>query len=530
MQIYRSICPSKPLPKPRHATLRALYQPSSATAGKPEVLDPGAIILYFPAPHSITGQDVLELHLHGGPAIIRAVLAAIHTCSAFTSHSPIRHAEPGEFTRRAFLNDRLSLPQIEALGDTLSAYTEQQRRLSLKGSGVGLTSLYENWRRHLIEARGTLEALIDFSEDQSFETTPKELLARVTNTIIHLKSRLENYVQNAVKGELLRDGISISLVGAPNVGKSSLLNRIVGREAVIVSPEAGTTRDVVDLRVDLGGYVMVVGDTAGLRIGDVGGTTEGRDIVGDIEKEGIKRAKKRVMEGDVIILVLAFERDKQSGQVTLPIPREVVSVVKDALSAVPPKEVLIAANKLDILIPSGASGGGGQLPAIPDVYQAKIRAIFPTVPEDAIVGISCKHDHPKRDLSASVGPENPAIQPILHSLIALFQRMTSPTASSSLPVNSVEAESSLAATTRQRLLIEECLRYLEQYLRVAQCREGPGAGAGVGADAGAVDVVIAAEELRSAAECLAKITGKGEGAGDVGEVLGVVFERFCVGK
>ena len=317
----------------------------------------------------------------------------------------------------------------------------------------------------MVEARGTLEALIDFSEDQNFDTTPKELLFGVNNVVIHLKSRLANFTQNAIKGELLRDGISISLVGAPNVGKSSLLNWIVGREAVIVSLEAGTTRDVVNLCVDLGGYVMVVGDTAGLRIGDVGGTTEGGNIVGDIEKEGIRRAKKRVMEGDVIVLVLAFERDKQSGQITLPIPREVVSVVEEALGAEPPKEVLIAVNKLDLLILSGTSG---KLLSIPDVIQAKIRATFPAVSENAIVGISCKHDN---DLSAPVVTDNSAIQPILHSLTALFQRMTSPTASSSLPVNSFEAENSLAATTRQRLVVEECQRYLEQYLRIAQCGE-----------------------------------------------------------
>lgn len=385
----------------------------------------------------------------------------------------------------------------------------------------------------MVEARGTLEALIDFSEDQSFDTTPNELLVGVTDGVIQLKSRLANYVQNAIKGELLRDGISISLVGAPNVGKSSLLNRIVGREAVIVSPEAGTTRDVVDLSVDLGGYVMVVGDTAGLRVGDVGGATEGSNAVGDIEKEGIRRAKKRVMEGDVIVLVLAFERDKLSGQITLTIPREVVSVVEEALDAESPKEVLIVVNKLDLLIPSRTSVDGSQLPSIPDVVQAKIRAMFPTISEDAIVGISCKHDNPKCDLSTSMTTDNSAIQPVLCSLTALFQRMTSPTTPPSLQVNNFEAENSLAATTRQRLLVEECQRYLDEYLRIAQCEEeneGSSLGGGASADAGAVDIVIAAEELRSAAECLAKITGKGEGAGDVSEVLGVVFERFCVGK
>lgn len=161
------------------------------------------MILYFPGPRSTTGEDILELHLHGGPAILRSVLSAIPKCPTSTSNSPIRYAEPGEFTKRAFLNDRLSLLQIEALGDTLSAETEQQRKLSLRGTG--LTSLYESWRRQLIEARGELEALIDFSEDQFFEVSPRELLAGVTHGVKHLRQRMRAFVKNAERGELLRD-------------------------------------------------------------------------------------------------------------------------------------------------------------------------------------------------------------------------------------------------------------------------------------------------------------------------------------
>ncbi|KAF8477309.1 GTP-binding protein TrmE N-terminus-domain-containing protein [Kalaharituber pfeilii] len=509
LDIYCSLCPGKPLPKPRHATLRAIYKlpsPPSATSDKPELLDPGALILYFPAPHSTTGEDILELHLHGGPAIIRSVLAAIPTCP---SRFPIRYAEAGEFTRRAFLNDRLSLPQIEALGDTLSANTEQQRRLALRGGvGTGLTEQYENWRRQLVEARGELEALIDFSEDQSFETTPRQMLADVTKAVEGLQRKLMAFVENAVRGELLRDGISISLVGAPNVGKSSVVNRIVGREAVIVSGEAGTTRDVVDLSVDLGGYVMVVGDTAGLRVGDIGGEME---VVGEVEKEGIRRARKRVMEADVVVVVLEVEM--REGKASIKIPREVVEVVREAREAEKPKEIVVAVNKID-LVKNGTR--------LPEEFVKMVREAFPFLESEKIVGISCRDE----DQNKSIG-----IKPLLHTLTNLFEDMTKSVS------DDTEVENSLAATSRQRILIEECLSYLDRYLAVVATGGGigpvleqDGLFDGEDMEAGDVDVVIAAEELRGAADCLARITGRGEGAGDVNEVLGVVFERFCVGK
>ncbi|RPB25737.1 P-loop containing nucleoside triphosphate hydrolase protein [Terfezia boudieri ATCC MYA-4762] len=546
LDIYRALCPNKPLPKPRHATLRVLYDPASS---EPEVLDPGALILYFPGPRSTTGEDILELHLHGGPAILHSVLAAIPKCPTLISNSFIRYAEPGEFTRRAFLNDRLSLPQIEALGDSLSAETEQQRKLSLRGSGTGLTSLYESWRRQLVEARGELEALIDFSEDQSFEVPPRELLEGVTCGVKRLRQRMRTFVGNAVRGELLRDGISISLVGAPNVGKSSLLNKIVGREAVIVSREAGTTRDVVDLSVDLGGYVMVVGDTAGLRIGDIGDGGMG-NVVGGIEREGIRRARKRVMEGDVVVVVLAVDEDELSGELSLAIPKEVVEVVREAVGGERKKEVVVCVNKMDLL-QEYPPPPDGQLPPIPDIWRDMVMASFPALSEDAIVGISCydskasKFDSDDSDSddiefddtyfgeagsedTTSGSPVQTAeanVQPFLSTLTSLFARMTTSSATSP------EAKDSLAATTRQRLLVESCLRYLDRYLEMVEVDCYASVAEDMNGDGGGgVDVVLAAEELRSAAGCLSKITGKGEGSLDVEEVLGVVFEKFCVGK
>lgn len=185
------------------------------------------------------------------------------------------------------MNDRLGLPQIEALGDTLSADTEQQRRLAVRGASDALLKRYEHWRQTLLYARGELEALIDFSEDQHFDESTEQLVTSVAGQVRDLAVQIGFHVQNASKGELLRSGIRVALLGAPNAGKSSLLNRVVGKEAAIVSTEEGTTRDIVDVGVDLGGWYCKLGDMAGIRA-EVGGSVE--LVIGAVEKEGIRRA------------------------------------------------------------------------------------------------------------------------------------------------------------------------------------------------------------------------------------------------
>ena len=301
-QIYEGLCPQKRPLKPRMATLRRLYKPHQQPSNA-VVLDSGALILYFPSPRTVTGEDLLELHVHGGPAVVKAVLEAIPQC-IITPGWQVRYADPGEFTRRAFYNERLDLTQVEALGDVLSAETEQQRRLAVNGAENTLGTRYEEWRKMLLYARGELEALIDFSEDQHFDESPVEFLDSINGQILHLKRQIELHITNASKGELLRTGISLALLGAPNAGKSSLLNIIVGREAAIVSSEAGTTRDVVDVGVDIQGWLCRLGDTAGLR-NDLSTTTvTPASVIGLVEKEGIRRAKARALQSDVIIAMI----------------------------------------------------------------------------------------------------------------------------------------------------------------------------------------------------------------------------------
>ncbi|KAK0249618.1 hypothetical protein LTS09_015190 [Friedmanniomyces endolithicus] len=550
LDIYRALCPGKKEPKPRYATVRTLYEPSplipqnaehSNKASMPspptsQVLDPNALLLYFPAPRTATGENVLELHLHGGPAVVKAVLSAIPRCvpPTTTPGAPrIRYAEPGEFTRRAFLNERLDLTQVEALGDVLAATTEQQRRLSVRGTPGGLAKRYEAWRQQLLCARGELEALIDFSEDQHFDESPSELCASVAGQVRGLRVVLDVHRRNAVKGELLRSGIAIALLGAPNAGKSSLLNGIVGREAAIVSREAGTTRDVVEIGIDLGGYLCRVGDTAGLRRVEEGVRSAGGEVSGAIslvEQEGMRRAKARAAESDVVLLVLSLEDVDADGSVSVLLDPETVDAAAELIRT--KANVLVVLNKTDKASP-------------PDLETAtqQILQTFPGLTKPRIYPISCKTASEASTSTITTTTDAGGIQTLLQGLIAHFHTLTTalnPATASENPEPNPDAvidpsiwQDSLAATERHRLLLEDCIRYLdaflaEVYVPTSDERDVDSSESG-GDEDGEADIVLAAEHLRGAGECLAKITGRG-GAGDVEEVLGVVFEKFCVGK
>jgi len=463
-------------------------------------LDAGALVLYFPGPKTVTGEDVLELHIHGGPAIVKAVLDAI----ARTNHpdTVVRYAEPGEFTRRAFMNDRLGLPQIEALGDTLSADTEQQRRLAVRGASDALLKRYELWRQQLLYARGELEALIDFSEDQHFDESTEELVSSVAAQVRDLQVQIGFHIQNASRGELLRNGIKVALLGAPNAGKSSLLNRIVGKEAAIVSTEEGTTRDIVDVGIDLGGWFCKLGDMAGIRA-EAGNTGT---IVGAVEKEGIRRARARALESDVVVVVVSLEETPHG--VRLFVEPEVLDAVNDCVKA--DKCLVIAVNKCDKLSPERNA-----LPALTD----SIRDIFPAVPTNRVFTISCN----EAQRGSSPSEADPGrLQAFLRGLIATFEQIASPLGMDGEQgqYNTSYWEDSLGVTHRQSSNLQKCLHHLDDFLSQAT----PSSESEFASIDGEVDIVTAAEHLRFAADMLAKITGKGE-SGDVEDVLGVVFEK-----
>ncbi|KAL3425859.1 GTP-binding protein [Phlyctema vagabunda] len=483
-KIYTGLCPGKPFPKPRYASVRTLHDPFSP----PSVLDTDALVLYFPSPRTVTGEDVLELHIHGGSATVKAVLAAIPRCS---SDLPIRYAEPGEFTRRAFQNNRLDLSQVEALSDTLSAETEQQRRAAVRGNSGKLGRTYEEWRQQLLYARGELEALIDFSEDQHFDESPADLMSNVTIDVKAMLKSIAVHEAASHRGELLKKGIRISLLGPPNAGKSSLLNRIVGREASIVSQEAGTTRDIVEVSLDIRGYLCTFADTAGLRTSNQA-TNLNHISIGSIEQEGIRRAKAKAKESDVVIALASVEA--VDGKWTISYDEETLSIAASAARAI------IIINKCDVV----------SLDAMQLLVKKFEKTITSKFSSDVpIVSISCKEsDHanmlPLSKESSGI-PDLGHIDEFLTTLTKTFESMTS------LPT---DLEDLLGVTERQRQLLSSCSQHLHLFMEEAQTGN---------------DIVIAAEHLRNAANCLSRITGRGD-AGDVEEILGVVFEKFCVGK
>lgn len=421
---------------------------------------------------------------------------------------PLRYAEPGEFTRRAFYNNRLDLTQVEALGDVLSAETEQQRRLAVRGASNGLAKEYEMWRKDLILAQGELEALIDFSEDQHFDESPMTFIKSVATQVENLRTKLLVSIKNSSRGELLRSGINLALLGAPNAGKSSLLNRIIGREAAIVSEEAGTTRDVVEVGVDIGGFYCKFGDLAGLR--QISQSPDSPSI-GQIEQEGMRRAKERALAADVVIVVLSSE--------DLLKPNAGVIETLDACDMARQRVVYVV-NKADLL------KGHTEVKNVSSFLNAQpyLRHNSSDIP---IFLISCKEAQFPQSRSGPDSQDPGGIQSFLRGLVKVFQEMTStmfPEGQGD-PGNSSVWEQSLGASHRQRLLLQQCLQWLEAFLAEARTSKRHGNGNDSRKET-EIDVVVAAENLRAAADCLAKITGRGE-CGNVEEVLGVVFEKYA---
>lgn len=266
-----------PRPKPRFAAFRKLRHPVTA-----EEFD-HALVLWFPGPGSETGEDLCEFHVHGG----RAVLAA--TFEALAAVPGCRPAIAGEFARRAFENGKLDLTTAEGIVDLIDAETDAQRRQALRQASGALAEVYEGWRRELIEAQALVEAAIDFSDEADISH-----LAETNGLAIaaSLNLRIRRHLDDGRRGEIVREGFRIVLAGPPNVGKSSLMNTLARRDVAIVSDEPGTTRDVLEVRLDLGGYVAIVADTAGLR-----------EATGAVEQEGIRRARRRAEEADLIVWI-----------------------------------------------------------------------------------------------------------------------------------------------------------------------------------------------------------------------------------
>ncbi len=275
-QVIETMAP--PLPRKRMAVLRKLRHPTTRS-----IIDE-ALVFWSAAPKSETGEDVAELQVHGGPGVVRAVLDALATLPG------CRMAEPGEFTRRAFDNGRLDLAQVEGLADLIEAETDAQRQQALVQMSGANSTLYEGWRTKLLNAAALVEAAIDFTDEADVSSDAVSLSRRV---IEELHDEVRRHADDGRRGELVRDGFRVALLGPPNAGKSSLLNALARRDAAIVSDEPGTTRDVVEVRLDLGGYPVIVADTAGIR--EAGTSLEG---------EGIRRSLLTAREADLVLWLI----------------------------------------------------------------------------------------------------------------------------------------------------------------------------------------------------------------------------------
>lgn len=474
------MCPARSIPKPRFAGVRTLYHPSS---NQTIVLDSDAVVLYLPAPKTVTGEDVLELHVHGGNATVKAVLSAIPA----SAPGSIRYAEPGEFTKRAFVNDRLDLAQVESLSDTLSAETEHQRRAAVRGSSGLLGKTYEAWRQDLLQARAEVEAIIDFSEDQHFDETPIDLLDNVTRQVREILASIDVHESASQRTELLRNGIRIALLGPPNVGKSSLMNQIVGREASIVSGEAGTTRDIVEAHLDIRGYLCTFADTAGFR-----SASSDDNPIGLVEQEGIRRARAKALESDIVVVLVSVEQGP-TGSFYLNYDSQTLEL----LSTV--GQGFLVINKRDVLPEE-------HLDRLLEEFQSTVLSGLGQTSLLQTVLVSCRDAQTKMPNAKDPG----GVHAVADRLGGLFADMTT------LPDNQQDLH---GVTERQRQLLAQCREHLENYIANTTSEDA----------FDELNFVIAAEELRYAAGCLARITGRGE-TGDIEEVLGVIFERFCVGK
>lgn len=400
------------VPEPRLASRRLLRD-----ATRQPIDD--AVVLWFPGPGSATGEDIAEFHVHGGRAVLAALLAAISVIPN------TRAAEPGEFTRRAFENGKLDLTEAEGLDDLIHADTDRQRRQALRQLQGLLGNRARDWRERIIEASALIEAGIDFSDEGD---VPAELMAPAVKAIKTLHDEITEVLAAQGQAERLRDGLVVAIAGEPNVGKSTLINQLARREVAIVSPHAGTTRDVIEVQLDLDGYPVTVIDTAGIRETD-----------DPVEQEGVRRARARAEDADLVLWLVEGEQ----------------AVDRSNLSG---GSVWIVRNKIDL----GRVGDAGP------------RGEF--------------------GISASQGDGIPELVNALVKFAAEFFGTS---------------ESAVVTRARQRDLLRRASDSLRRSLELVEEGEE-----------------LAAEELRAAAYALGRLLGRV----DVEDVLGAIFQKFCIGK
>jgi tRNA modification GTPase len=313
------------------------------------------VVVFFAAPASFTGEDVVEYHVHGSRAVIDSLLSAL---SAQPGH---RLAEPGEFTRRAYLNGKMDLVEAEGLADLIHAETEAQKNQALAQMSGSLSKLYESWRESLIKSLAYVEAIIDFPD----EDIPDSETAKAKPGIEKLLTDIREHLNDHRRGEMLRDGVRVVVIGAPNAGKSSLVNALARRDVAIVSDLAGTTRDIIDVHLNIGGYPVILSDTAGLRPEQIG--ERGHD---KIESEGIRRALTRAQDADIKILL--FDGTNAAPDPATLALRDEKSLI--VVNKVDQPQKAIPARDISALSLSTQSGEG--IPALLSALEQKIKTLM----------------------------------------------------------------------------------------------------------------------------------------------------------
>lgn len=348
----RTLLQRDQLPPVRRAVLAKLHHPSTR-----QILD-HALVIWLQGPNSYSGEDMAELHLHGGRAILHSVCEALTLCG-------LRLAEPGEFSRRAVVNGKMDLTMAEAVMDMVEAETEQQQKVALRQLDGGLRDLYARWSDELTHHLAHLEAAIDFADDD----LPDNVRDHATTALVKLATEVQAHLADARRGERQRDGLSVVIIGAPNAGKSSLLNMLAQRDVAIVTPIAGTTRDVLEVQCDLAGYAVQLVDTAGLRETD-----------NVVEQEGIKRALKRAEQADFKLVLMDGSQDILEASILQQIgPDDLLVITKADL----PQQLCLPASYGNALHISTQTGVGVQalLERITDKVRAlseSTQAILPT--------------------------------------------------------------------------------------------------------------------------------------------------------
>mmetsp|Transcript_16937 Transcript_16937/g.36855 ORF Transcript_16937/g.36855 Transcript_16937/m.36855 type:complete len:677 (+) Transcript_16937:321-2351(+) len=489
------------MPRTRMASLRTLWDPTPPSNGRDQ-LD-SALVLTFDSPRSFTGEDVVEIHCHGSRAVVRGILDAL---TSMGERYGLRPADRGDFTQRAYARGKLDLTEVEALADLITADTSLQRKQALRQFDGTLSRLYEGWRSELTSCLAHAEAVIDFGDDEDLDPDDDDdsdgdgddggmsVWGNVVPRVETLLDRMERHMSDSMRGEITRDGLRVAIVGPPNAGKSSFLNVLSNRDAAIVSPVAGTTRDVVEVTLDLGGVRCTVSDTAGVR---ERGSTD--DI---IEVEGIKRARRAAADAHVIVCMVDAT-DVEGGMVA------VQEILDDAMSSKSTEDdgikagsrsgqnIIFVTNKVDLIEAAAEAEASDQAITIADFETSGIGG--------KSFEISCE--------------TNNGIDALIESLTkTVVSRVVSTSDESGTAADAVtngslvEEEGAVITRARHRRHVEAAAQALQRFTVLSK--------------QGYMALDMAAEELRLAASELGRVTG----AIDVEDVLDVLFADFCIGK